>query len=187
MKLYKLILSLVAFFSILNAASSSNDDDNILLLTQIDGKSHRCCISPLTSQKDGRSVGPKAEWVNARFELTDGAKTINIPGNIFCPWTLGNGGSIKCKRSSSKWNCLRVFPDISEDMRKILRMAEGDALSFELGVFSDNGALSIGSSAVMVRKSATVSVAEIRKRMSLEALMVSNLTTPKAMLFISSV
>ena len=111
-----------------------NPHNDVLLLTQIGRKEHTCCIAPLISQKDGLSVGPSAKWRDARFELTDGATTLNIPDNIFCPWKLGTGGSIRCRSSSSKWNCLRVFPDISEEMRKILNMAEGESIFFELGV-----------------------------------------------------
>ena len=147
MKLFRVFLSLVLAFSALHAVGSSSDDD-VLLLTQISGTNYSCCITPLLSQKDGAADGPSAEWVKAKFELTDGAKTVEC---FPIPWQIGYCTKVVGIDLESNWNCLKVLPTIGERTRKILGMSVGETIYFAIGVTIADHQLTIDNAATMVR------------------------------------
>ncbi len=153
-----------------------------LLLIQMSSRNNTCYIAPLKSQKDGLSIDSEAEWVKAQFKLTDGFTTHDVPDFMAFPWALGCGGTLP--QVDYKPSLLRVFPDISKDMRETLGLSKYGSIFFELDVFPTKDGLKIGSSATMVRKSAPEE-AGIRKRMSIKLVCVSGYIAPKRVLFVS--
>lgn len=183
----KLFLLLSMIVGVLNAASG-RDDDVLLLsgLSHYADQAHKCYISPLSIQKDGASEGPSAEWVNARYELTDGARTIVLRDEILCPWNLMKGGRIMCKPSATKWNCLKVFPEIPRGMKETLRLLENEELFFELPVLTVGEKLTISPFVTMVRRSEAAAPesepTEIRKNIHFKYVVVSDLLPPKVII-----
>ena len=127
-------------------------------------------------QKDADSKGPSAEWVNARYELTDGARTIVLSDEILCPWNLMKGGRIMCKSSATEWTCLKIFPEIPESMKKVLNLAEDAELFFELPVSKVGKKLTIDPLVKMVHR---LLGKETRKMIYLKNVVVSDFLPPK--------
>ena len=172
----KVIFCIITLFCILNAASNLDDDD-VLLLSQISA-SGKCCVTPLVSQKGGASHGPAAQWVDAKYYLSDGEKAHLFTGTI--NWDLRHGGSVTLPESSEiDWKCLQIRPTLDEQTLTTLGMVEGEFLSFKLKTIKRTGnSLTISPYAIMVRKSGDTI---IRKKMMMKYVVSLEFTQPSSM------